>query len=83
MASLTHVVGSVASRRKEDGQKYRNWFRSDRMSENGGKWFFCTREGTIEGPFDSQMDARSGLDVYINTVNLGLSPPINDLTLET
>ncbi len=40
-------------------------FRSDRTIEHNGKWFFCTREGTIQGPFEDQVDAKLQLGIYI------------------
>lgn len=55
----------MASRRKKDDQKYRNWFRSDRMFEDGGKWFFFTREGSIEGPFPNQSAAMKGIELFL------------------
>jgi len=70
----------VANRRREDDLKYRNWFRSDRMFEEGGRWFFFTREGTIEGPCNSRGDAEAALEIYlatldVNPVPTGIAPP--------
>jgi hypothetical protein len=49
-------------------------FRADRFSVSNGKYYYSTREGTLEGPFDSREEAErelamflrrhSGLDVY-------------------
>lgn len=41
------------------------WFRSDRMREEDGKWYFRTREGTVEGPYDDKAKAADQLDSYI------------------
>jgi hypothetical protein len=38
------------------------------MFEEGGGWFFFTREGTIEGPFINQKQADIGLEIYISSV---------------
>ncbi len=50
----------------------RTWFRTDRMTEDGGLWFFHTREKTLEGPFASLFDAKMQLDRYIKVQNSGL-----------
>lgn len=44
------------------------------MAQEGGMWFFYTREGTLEGPFDGQMEAVLQLDKYIKVMNSGLLP---------
>jgi hypothetical protein len=33
--------------------------------QEGGKWYFHTREGSIEGPFDCRVDAIHQLEVYV------------------
>ncbi len=55
----------MGTRRKTDAPISRSWFRTDRIVQDGGKWFFTTREGAIEGPFDSRMDAVQQLEVYV------------------
>ncbi len=56
----------------------RTRFRTDRMVEDGGRWFFLTREKTIEGPFDCRADAIDQLEVYIQlAVNGMLVPPLH------
>ncbi len=49
-------------------------FRSNRFIEEEGKWFFYTREGTLEGPYGSKAGAVSRLDNYIRIVESGLLP---------
>lgn len=54
----------------------RKHFRADRFSVSNGKYYFTTREGTLEGPFGSREEAErelalyirkaSGLDIYAN-----------------
>jgi len=41
-------------------------FRSDRMFKHSNKWYFCTREGTIQGPFEDQFEANYQLKIYID-----------------
>ena len=66
----------MAARRKNDDRISRTRFRTDRMVEDGGRWYFLTREKTIEGPFDCRADAIDQLEVYIKlAVNDMLVPP--------
>jgi Domain of unknown function (DUF6316) len=43
-----------AGRRDEPGQ---TWFRSDRVFNCNGQWYFHTREGVDVGPYESQLEA--------------------------
>ena len=63
----------MASKRKDDPRP-RPVYRSERMVKEGGKWFFYTREGTMEGPFESEVQALIQLDQYIRVVESGLLP---------
>ncbi|MGB1952056.1 MAG: DUF6316 family protein [Marinobacter sp.] len=47
------------------GEQERNWFRSDRFTVINGQWFFQTREGAFEGPFDSVSEAQMELLLYL------------------
>lgn len=40
-------------------------FRSDRLCRVNGELFFCTRENTLEGPFDSAEKAEQEIQAYI------------------
>jgi len=40
-------------------------FRSDRLCRVNGELFFCTRENTLEGPFDSPEKAEQEIQAYI------------------
>ena len=40
-------------------------FGSDRMFQHGDVWFFCTREGTLEGPFEGRLEANCQVKSYI------------------
>ena len=61
----------MVKKRKEDPVA-RNWYRSDRFVEERGRWFFYTREGTVEGPFESKLEATCRLETYINVTNSGI-----------
>lgn len=47
------------------GEQERNWFRSDRFTTINGQWFFQTREGTFEGPFDNMNEAQMELMLFL------------------
>jgi hypothetical protein len=57
-------------------------FRSERLVEEGGKWFFYTREGTLEGPCHDMIEVQSRLDKYISVMNSGWLPEDSSLSLE-
>jgi len=40
--------------------------------EDGGKWYCYTREGTVEGPFQSRLEATCRLETYIKVINSGI-----------
>jgi hypothetical protein len=42
------------------------------MVQEGGSWFFYTREGTLEGPFEGEFEAHLRLDKYIEVMNSGV-----------
>ena len=64
---------SLQGRRKDDTRRTRIWSRTDRLFEQAGNWHFYTREGTVEGPFDSKPKALERLEVYIGLMLAGLS----------
>lgn len=61
----------MADSRKTDKDS-RKWFRSSRLFEHADKWFFYTREGTTEGPFDDECEAQLQLEQYIKVMDSGL-----------
>ena len=63
----------MAHKRKSDS-KVKAWYRTDRLAKHDDKWFFHTREKTIEGPFINEHDAQSQLETYINLQHSGLLP---------
>jgi hypothetical protein len=48
--------------------------RTGRTFKEEGNWFFKTREGTLAGPFQDELEASVRLEVYIRMVNSGLQP---------
>ena len=65
-------------KRKDDLEKQAR-FRTDRIIQHDGKWFFCTREGTIQGPFVDHLEADYQLKMYIDIMASGLA---GELSLE-
>ena len=50
--------------RSED-KKAKAHFRTDRIFEANGHWYFLTREGTVEGPFGDALEANTQIEIYI------------------
>jgi len=57
-------------------------FRSSRFFQDGGKWFFYTREGTVEGPFGFRYEAEERLEVYKKVMASGFMPPDSTLAIQ-
>lgn len=70
----------MSNARRSDTKPY-NAFRADRFFTEGGRWYFCTREGTVEGPFEFRTDAEDRLAEYIRIVTSGFMP--SDCQLST
>jgi len=41
-------------------------FRPSRFFKATGKWYFQTREGVMEGPFERRLDAENRLQTYVS-----------------
>lgn len=48
-------------------------YRCERVTAVNGQYFFSTREGTLEGPFFTRVDALHGIDAYINRMQVSKS----------
>jgi hypothetical protein len=68
--------------KRETDPKVKAWYRTDRMVEHGGKWFFHTRENTIEGPFNCEHDAQFQLETYISLHHFGLLSDAEKLSVD-
>lgn len=42
------------------------FFRADRVSVVNGQYFFATREGTLEGPYRTRLQALAAVQQYID-----------------
>ncbi|MDX1735769.1 MAG: DUF6316 family protein [Halioglobus sp.] len=60
------------SDRRENDTDGKSYYRSDRLFQEGGRWFFATREGSIEGPFVDRYAAVTRLEAYIKVMRSGL-----------
>ncbi len=58
-------------KRKEDRTPL-DRYRPGRFFVEDGKWYYHTREGSIEGPFQHRLEAEQNLKTYINIFD-GLS----------
>lgn len=58
----------MTDKRAGEDDKKRH-FRGGRFSISNGKHYFTTREGSLEGPFDSQAEAERELAVYIRRMS--------------
>jgi len=67
------VLLSTARRREDVGVHTR--FRSERFTQQHGKWYFFTREGSVEGPFDYRRAAENRLADYIKVMTSGVLEP--------
>ena len=56
-------------------------FRTERLYQTGQKWYFMTREGTEEGPFDARSEALLRLELYLSVMNSGLLSPECELSV--
>ena len=58
--------------KRGDDEANKSWFRSSRVFQQDGNWFFLTREGTTEGPFGDMQEAQRRLDNYIKVMQSGM-----------
>lgn len=56
-------------------------FRTERLYSVGLNWYFMTREGTEEGPFDTREEALLRLERYLMVMNSGLLSPECELSV--
>jgi hypothetical protein len=71
--NLQALSGDIVDKKRKDDLEKQAHFRTDRMMNHNGKWFFCTREGTFQGPFEDQLKASYQLKSYIKASASGLA----------
>ena len=62
----------MESKRKDD-EELKSRFRTDRMIKSEGVWYYCTREGDLQGPFNTRSEAEHHLEKYIRIMGLELN----------
>ncbi len=68
--------------KRDDDLEIQARFRTDRMIKHDGKWYFCTREGTLQGPFQDQFEANDELKMYLNAMASDLIGELSPEMLE-
>lgn len=53
------------SNRRSGDSGTKTFFRTERMIKENDAWYFSTREGTIQGPFEDLDEAHKELQEYI------------------
>ena len=67
--------------RKSDAGPYTK-YRPHRFFKDGDQWYFHTREGMEEGPFEYREEAEQRLQDYIRIVKSGFYVESSGLSLE-
>ncbi len=67
---------------RNDDNNSKVHFRTDRVFEANGHWYFLTREGTIEGPYGDELEANRQIELYIQLMNSGMLPAVNEVSME-
>lgn len=71
----------MTMKRKDDTNKH-VCFRTNRMFEQDGRWFFRTREEDDQGPYGDELEASTQLEVYLRMLECGLLPEAHALSPE-
>jgi len=71
----------MSDRRVGEPKPYSS-FRPSRFFQDGCKWFFYTREGTIEGPFERKRDAENRLTDYVKVMVSGMLSETEHYSME-
>jgi hypothetical protein len=71
----------MANQRKTDKQAATK-YRTSRFMKEGEKWYFSTREGTMEGPFTFKHEAEERLENYKKVMSSGFIPLHSKLAVQ-
>ncbi len=55
----------MSNHRRDDSPTITYHHRNERVFEQAGKWYFRTREGVVEGPFENRVGASHRISAYI------------------
>ena len=75
-------MNTMADVRRSDTEP-KTWFRTSRFFKQEGRWFFYTREGTMEGPFNDLEAAEVRLQGYIRIMTSGFMPNDSKLKVDS
>ena len=65
----------MARKRQTDSDAMQPWPRAkSRIFEKGKHWYFYTREGTVEGPYDDKKSAERFLESYVQVMGSKFVP---------
>ena len=67
--------------KREDDLKPCTQFRTSRFIQESREWYFLTREGSLEGPFERKIDAENRLEDYIKIMVSELLPMDSTLSI--
>lgn len=73
----------MARKRRNDPPGARTRYRTERLTEEGGQWYFTTREGSIEGPFLDKFKALEALQRFLSIKELDLLSEETELAMES
>jgi Domain of unknown function (DUF6316) len=76
------VQQNIMTNKRKDDLQPKTWFRTGRCFQDGGKWFYLTREGTAQGPFETSAEADASLEYYIQVMSSGFMPADCELDLQ-
>jgi hypothetical protein len=65
----------MTDKRTTDIDARRSWFRTgSRVFVDRGRWYFNTREGTVEGPYADKQSAERFLESYVQVLSSKFVP---------
>ncbi len=65
----------MTDKRTTDIDARRSWFRTgSRVFVDRGRWYFNTREGTVEGPYADKQSAERFLESYVQVISSKFVP---------
>lgn len=73
----------MSSHRKDDNPTITYHHRNERVFEQAGKWYFRTREGVVEGPFENRVGASHRISAYIQMLETSSDKDQNKPTNES
>jgi hypothetical protein len=70
------IKGFSMTNKREGDLELHGKFRTNRFFQDSCAWYFLTREGTVEGPFERKIDAENRLEDYVKVMIADLLPEI-------